>query len=95
MNLKIKIPFDVKKIKNICLFLLTERSFWCFAFLALLLFAYAAYLFYFYALAVPPPLMENKEKLNPATYQKVIERLNQRDADLRRGAGQDYPDVFR
>lgn len=95
MNLKIKTRFNFRKIKNTSIFFLTERPFWCFLFLALLLFVYAAYLFYSFALVVSPSPMENKEKINTGIYQKVMERLNQRDADLQQGIGQDYPDIFR
>lgn len=96
MSPKIKIPANFKKIKDAVLFLLTERPFWCLLFLAVLLFSYAAYFFYVYALTVPSPSVpESKVEIKLGTYQQVMERLNQRETNLEQGIAKEYPDVFR
>lgn len=94
--MRLKKLFDFNKIKDAFLSFLTGRPFWCLLILSLLLFIYAAFLFYFYALRIPPPApLETKTEIKLETYKNVIERLKQREDNIRQGIAKEYPDVFR
>jgi len=92
----IQLNNSIKKITAHLIFFFKEKVEFALLFLFLISFAAAGIIFYFYAIRssnqLPPT---NEIKIDKATYQQVLNRLNARETNIQQGIEKNYPDVFK
>jgi hypothetical protein len=99
MNLP-SINFDksgrLTEMKNQLAKFLEKHSRWLFFGLLLTGCAYAAVIFYSFILkAVPPIMSESKIRVKTELYEEIMQRLQQRQANIEQATNSDYRDIFK